>query len=76
MKHPQEHTRRAIVKLLREAGMSLTEATRGAEIEIAWWPKGSGQWGARPAQLIHVRLDGTAHGTFPPELFAALCPDP
>lgn len=73
MKHPQDHTRRAICKLLRQSGFALWWGASFEDIEIAWSRiEGDGQ----TTSHITVRPDGAAEGTFPPELFAALCPDP
>ncbi len=73
MKHPQDHTRRAICKLLREAGFALKWHVSADDIEIAWSRvEGDGCHTSH----VTVRPDGTAEGSLPPELFAALCPDP
>jgi hypothetical protein len=74
MKHPQEHTRRAICKLLREAGLTIVRwYASETDFEIAWT---RAQGDGHTTSHITVRPDGAAEGTFPPELFAALCPDP
>jgi hypothetical protein len=70
MKHPQEHTRRTICKLLRGASFGVDHEPTYLSVQIDWVSP------AAERGAIVVLPDGTAEGTFPPELFAALCPDP